>query len=73
MTMVWGGVGTGFTFLVLMPDSYVLTRYPTHTQRGRESEPPPHSRWVWVSPPHHRPSIQYNFFNKNISFFATPG
>jgi len=33
-TWQWGGVETGFTFSVPIPNSHILTRYPTHTHRG---------------------------------------
>jgi hypothetical protein len=37
--MIWlgmalGGVGTDFTFLVPIPYSHVVNRYPTHIQLG---------------------------------------
>jgi len=69
--LVRHGNGAGFTFPVPIPDSHILTGYPTHTQRGWEREPHPHPRWVWVSPPHPRPRIQY-FFLIKIEVFLQP-
>jgi len=61
VTMHGNVAGWGWFYILrLIPDSHILNRYPTHTQRGREIEP------------HPRPRIEY-FFNKKIEvFFASP-
>jgi len=57
-TWQWGGVGTGFTFSVPIPNSHIFTCYLIHIYRGWKIEPHPHPRRVRVSPHHPCPRIE---------------
>ena len=71
--MQWGGVGTGFTFPIPIPYSCILTRYPTHIQRGWEIESHPRPQWVRVFPPHPRTRNEQFFLIKKKVFLSLNG